>query len=278
MMEENPYLNVNQWLQAIGAENKQGNINKEECLNIIRKLSLKIFEGNYKVLVMWLPEYLGKEGNRLLKIIEEPPARTIFLLVAENQELILNTILSRCQLVRFQGLPDEQVAGYLSEQYKLPQDHAYTLAQIAAGNLNEARTLATEAQDLNAQQFVNWLRKCYKGHGVELSEWVEEFAGIGRENQKHFLRYGLHFMREYMLMKMTGSGQARLRPEELAVAQNMTRVIEFDQLESIVQLLTDCSYYVERNAHPKVLFMDASIQLHKILKRVQVKNFASTIR
>ena len=109
-LAENPYQNVNQWLQRIGAENKQGNITKEECVNIVRKLSLKTVEGRYKILIMWLPEYLGKEGNRLLKLIEEPPADTFFFLVAERQELILNTILSRCQLVHVQPLPDELVA------------------------------------------------------------------------------------------------------------------------------------------------------------------------
>lgn len=118
-MADNPYLDVNQWLQGIGAENKQGNITKEECVNIIKKLSLKTFENNYKVLIMWLPEFLGKEGNRLLKVIEEPPESTIFILVAEDQELILNTILSRCQIVNIKALSDEEVTEGLVQQQAL---------------------------------------------------------------------------------------------------------------------------------------------------------------
>ena len=105
-LAENPYLNVNDWLQSIGAENKQGNISKEECLAIVKKLSLKSFESRSKVMLIWLPEYLGKEGNRLLKIIEEPPVDTYFILVAQQTELILNTILSRCQLLKVDAFSD----------------------------------------------------------------------------------------------------------------------------------------------------------------------------
>lgn len=268
-MLENPYLDANQWLQRIGAENKQGNINKEECGNIIRKLSLKTFEGSRKILIMWLPEYLGKEGNRLLKLIEEPPENTNIILVAENQDLILNTILSRCQLVKINQLSDEDVVQALIEQKKLSEEKAQANAHLADGNFNEALKLAESEENDNANLFLDWMRKCYIGNGVDLVQWVEEFAGIGRENQKQFLKYSLHFMREYMVLKMTGGTNTRLRPKELKTAENLTKVIEFNQIEKIVKLFTDCAYYVERNANPKILFLDTSIQLNKILKKVK---------
>ena len=262
---DNPYLDVNAWLQSIGAENKQGNINKDECLNIIKKLNLKSFESNYKILILWLPEYLQKEGNRLLKLIEEPPENTIFLLVAEDSEQILNTILSRCQLVKVKSFSDEEVASELLGR-GIPQSKAQSVAQLVNGNLSEAFALSKNQENSNAALFIEWLRKCYKGERVPLVKWTENFAKIGRENQKYFLQYGLHFMREYMVLKLTGAAQVRLQTDELATAQNLSKVIEFDQIEAITSLFNDCAYYVERNANPKILFLDASIKMHGILR------------
>jgi DNA polymerase III subunit delta' len=263
---ENPYMDINQWLQFIGAENKQGNINKDECLNIIRKLSLKSFEGDYKILIMWLPEYLGKEGNRLLKLIEEPPDNTLFILVAENQELILNTILSRCQIVKINQLSDEEVIDGLISKFEIEVEKAQSIAHLANGNFNEALKNIEHQENDNSKLFLEWMRKCYKGNGVELVAWVEKFAAIGRENQKHFLRYALHFLREYLIVKMTGNEKVRLQPEELKTAINLTKVIEFEQIQQMTKLLDDCFYYIERNANPKVLLLDASIKMNKILK------------
>lgn len=263
---DNPYMDINQWLQLIGAENKQGNINKEECLNIIRKLSLKPFESEFKVLVMWLPEYLGKEGNRLLKLIEEPPENTFFILIAENQELILNTILSRCQSLKINQLSDEDIVEGVMKRDVLNLKQAKSIAHLSNGNFNEALQLLDNKENDNAQLFLEWMRVCYKGNGVEMVSWVEKFATIGRENQKHFLRYALHFLREYMLVKLTGNQNLRLQDQELKTALNLTKVIELDQIQDLSKLFDNCFYYVERNANPKVLFLDASIELNSILK------------
>ncbi|MCF8247804.1 MAG: hypothetical protein K9J37_22045 [Saprospiraceae bacterium] len=265
-MAENPYMDVNQWLQRIGAENKQGNINKEECVGIIRKLSLKAFEGSNKILIMWLPEYLGKEGNRLLKLIEEPPDDTMIILVAENQELILNTILSRCQLVKVNRLSDEEVEEGLVTLKNLSSEKARSIAHLAGGDFNEALNIAAQPLKDNSTLFLDWLRKCYQGNGVEMATLTETFAGLGRENQKQFLQYALHFMREYMLLKTTGNDQVRLLPEELKTAQNLSKIIGFGQIERITKLFNDCSFHIERNANQKLLFLDASIQLNKILR------------
>jgi len=263
---ENPYQNINQWLQSIGAENKQGNINKDECLNIIRKLSLKSFEGAYKILILWLPEYLGKEGNRLLKLIEEPPENTLFLLVAENQELILNTILSRCQMVKVRAMQEEEIVQGLREHKELSEDQALAIARLSAGNFNEAVNLVEHAENDNAPLFLDWLRICWRGKGEEMVKWVDKFAKIGRENQKHFLQYGLHFLREYTILKITGREDVRLLAKEMETAKRMTKVLHLQQIDVLTKLFNDCSYYIERNANPKVLFLDASIQIHKILK------------
>ena len=167
-LQENPYQDSNQWLQLIGAENKQGNINKDECQNIIRKLSLKTFEAPVKTLILWLPEYLGNEGNRLLKLIEEPPPATHFILIAENAELILNTILSRCQLVKIPMLNDQDVVDGLLHRELSPEDKAWGIAHLSDGNFNEAITLAANKISNDAALLLDWLRKCYKGYGPEM--------------------------------------------------------------------------------------------------------------
>lgn len=263
---ENPYQDITQWLQAIGAENKQGNINKDECLNIIRKLSLKSFEGTHKILILWLPEYLGKEGNRLLKLIEEPPENTLFLLIAENQELILNTILSRCQVVKVRALQEEEIIEGLARAGVADREKALSIARLADGNFNEALHLQEHAENDNATLFLKWLRICWKGDGVAMVKWVEKFAGIGREKQKHFLQYALHFLREYTILRMTGKEDIRLLATELETAKRMTKVLHLEQIDQMTQLFNDCSYYIERNANPKILFLDTSIRIHKILK------------
>lgn len=263
---ENPYLNITQWMQVIDAENKQANINKDECLRIVKQLSLTIFEGKYKILIMWLPEYLGKEGNRLLKLIEEPPEKTIFLLVAEHQERILNTILSRCQLLNFKGLADKDIIKVLVEQNDISETDAQAAAHLANGNLNSAISLTKHVEKDHAPLFLDWLRKCYVGNGVELVDWVSQFAAMGREQQKHFLLYGMHFIREYMVLKLTKQENIRLRANELLTAQKLTKIITFSQIEPLTKLLNDCYYYIERNANPKILFLDTSIQLHKLFK------------
>lgn len=265
-LSDNPYQDVNSWLQQIGAENKQGNITKEECNAIIRKLSLKAFEGRFKILVMWLPEYLGKEGNRLLKLIEEPPEQTIFLLAAENQDMILNTILSRCQLVKTDSLNDEEIMEGLQKKRGLDANRARQIAFLADGDFNTALQIADNPENDDARLLLDWLRKCWRGNGVELVKWTEEFAKLGRENQKQFLFYGLHFLREMMALIATGDQNLRLRPEELSTAQNMAKVLDFEKITQIIALFNDNVYYVERNANPKILFLDTSIQMNRILK------------
>jgi DNA polymerase-3 subunit delta' len=268
-LAENPYLDVNSWLQRIGAENKQGNINKEECNAIIKKLSLKIFEGRFKILLMWLPEYLDKEGNRLLKLIEEPPEQTIFLLVAENQDRIINTILSRCQLVKTEILQDAEVQEALEQQMQIAPDRARQIAFLAAGDFNQALEIAENPQNDDAKLLVDWLRKCYSGNGVEMVKWTDEFARLGRENQKQFLQYGLHFLRELMVYSVNPDAGLRFRDDEQQTAKNIAKVLDFDKITQLSGLLNDNIYYVERNANPKILLLDTSIRIHQILKSPQ---------
>jgi DNA polymerase III subunit delta' len=264
---QNPYLSNNQWLSQIsGGENKQGNITKEECVSIVKKLSLKPFESPFKILVMWLPEYLGKEGNRLLKLVEEPPENTIFVLIAENQEAILNTILSRCQLVKLPPLQKDDIVDSLINRKALAPEQAEAIAQLADGNFSEALVLAQYNENDNALLFLEWMRKCYQGNGVDMIQWAEKIATTSREAQKYFLRYGLHFFRELLQFKLMPTVAIRLQNKELQTAHKMSEVIQIEQIEPITTLFSEAIVAIERNGNGKLIFADISIRLNKILR------------
>ncbi len=263
---ENPYLGLETWRNSLDAENKQANINIAECHQILQKLSLKPFEGEYKVLIMWLPEYLDKEGNNLLKIIEEPPHKTLFLLVAQNQEQILSTILSRTQLVKVPALPDQVVETYLLNQGVSPEK-AKQIAFLSDGNLQSAQNLLKDLENDNFQLFTDWMRICFGDKGNAMIDFVETIAKSGRENQKAFLRYGIHFLRECLLILSGASDLVRLPEAEQVVAINFAqKVLSLAKAEAIVAELEKAHYHIERNANPKILFLDVSLQFVKILK------------
>lgn len=275
-LEENPYGNVNNWLNSLGAENKQGNIYAKECDDIIRKLNLKRFEGKYKILLLWLPEFLGNEGNRLLKVIEEPTDDTLFLLVAENQEQILNTILSRCQLVKVYPLEEEELSAALQAKHSISTEKARTISFLAEGNFNKAEAILEEGgENDDASLFIEWLRTCWGAQPGAMVHWVEKISGglpvngrkYGRKEQKNFLYYGLHFLRELAVLLGTADAERlRLLSAERESAVKMSKVMNLNHIEHIKDLLDECYYHIERNAHPKALFLSASVKISKILK------------
>src|SRR5215218_359068 len=197
-----PYGNVYDWLQAIGAENKQGNITAQECNDIMRKLSLKSFESGYKVLILWMPEYLGKEGNKLLKLIEEPPADTLFILVAENEAAILPTILSRCQLVKVPAIADKAIAEALITRANCAPDKAKQLAALAEGNYREALHLLQHADADYYALLRDWLNATIKNTPAAQVKIIEEISRLGRENGKQFLRYFTHLLEAALRLRV----------------------------------------------------------------------------
>lgn len=261
----NPYMNLDTWRGYLDAENKQANINIAECHQIIKKLSFKPFESVYKILILWLPEYLEKEGNALLKIIEEPQPNTLFILVAQNQDQILNTILSRTQLIKIPCLPSQDVKQYLITEHNQTEDAAAEIAYLTNGNLTEALTMLQQDTKSYHGLFVQWLRLCFGNKGLEVLTFVDQFAKMGRENQKNFLRYGISFIRECCLL-MAGAGNlVHLPAKELETAQKMTNVLNIEKAQDICTELEKAHYHVERNANPKILFLDVSLQIIKIL-------------
>lgn len=273
----NPYLNANQWLQHIGAENRQGNITKEECVAIIKKLSLKTFEADAKVMILWLPEYLAKEGNRLLKIIEEPPPDTFFILVAQSAEKILNTILSRCQLIKIPPLTDQDILKGIQNKYPNLDEQAEVIVHLSNGNFNAALSLAQEQGTTYNAIFLDWMRKTYKGNGIELVKWSDEFSRLGRENQKHYLLYGLHFLRELTVLMASGDTEnIRLPKNDNQAAIKLSKILNLDQIDLAIALFNTCYQHIERNANPKILMTNAGIRLHQIMRKKQPDFQATT--
>jgi len=262
---QSPYGNVFDWLQHIGAENKQGNITASECNDIIRKLSLKSFESDYKILIMWMPEFLGKEGNKLLKLIEEPPAKTLFILVAENEDQVIPTILSRTQLVKIPMLTDREVEAGLELRSGVKIEKAQQIAAVAEGNYREALQLLQHAEDDWQLLLREWLNAVLKTGPVAQVKWIEEMAKTGREKQKQFLKYFTHLLELALRQRvMNSEGQAGVN-NETDFALRLNKLCSIPQQEAIIKELDKASYYIERNANGKMLFHALSIKLYHII-------------
>ena len=261
-----PYLSLDIWRGYLDAENKQANINIAECHQIIKKLSFKPFESEYKILILWLPEYLDKEGNSLLKIIEEPQPNTLFLLVAQNQDQVLNTILSRTQLIKVPALTYDEINRELISQYNQTEKAAAELAYLSNGNFTDALLMMQQDDKSYHTLFVQWLRLCFGNKGIEIVGFVDQLSKMGRENQKNFLRYGISFVRECCLL-IAGAGElVHLPATELETAQKLSSIMNIEMNQAIIAELEKAHYHVERNANPKILFLDVSLQIMSFLK------------
>jgi len=270
----NPYGNVYDWLQFIDAENKQGNITANEYNDTIRKLNSKSFEIEYKFLIMWMPEFLGKEGNKLLKLIEEPPANTLFILVAENEDLVLPTILSRTQLVKIPLLTNMEVEAALELSQGVKIEKAQQIAAVAEGNYREALQLLQHAEDDWQVMLRDWLNAIIKTGPVAQVKWIDETAKMGREKQKQFLRYFIHLLEEAVRLRVIQTANDKQKTTNLPTGQagnetdfalRLNKLCDLGQQEAIITELDRASYYIERNANAKMLFHALSIRLYHII-------------
>ena len=272
---DKPYGNAYDWLQFIGAENKQGNITAKECNEIIHKMSLKSFEAEYKILILWMPEYLGAEGNKLLKLIEEPPPNTLFIFVAENESLILSTILSRLQLVKIPPLADTDIVQALEKQFEdLPNNRAMQIASISEGNLREAlQHIQHSGEDDWEMMLRDWLNTIIKTGTTAQVKWIEEAAKLGREKQKQFLKYFLSLLEEAVRLEVIGNYQLVSSEPMSAIVElalKFNKICNMEQKEAIMKELDNASYYIERNANAKILFHALTIKLLHIIHNKSV--------
>lgn len=265
-IKESPYQTMPDWLEKIGSENKQGNISVEEGRGIIRKLVLKSFEAEYKVLLIWLPEMMNiASANALLKILEEPPVKTLFLLVCQNADKLLTTIISRTQHIRIRDFSDAEIRQHLIG-LGVEEARARQIAHLSEGNLNEAfRLMKAEKNDLH-DWFREWMRLCFKSDAVQLVELTEKFAKLAKEVQKNLLQYGLSMCREALVWQHGVEDLVRLEGEELNFVKGFSKVVKPENADLLYKYFNEAGFHLERNANPKILFFDVSLHIIGAMK------------
>jgi DNA polymerase III subunit delta' len=274
-----PYGNAFDWLQSINAENRQGNITAEECNDIIRKLSLKTFKARFKVLVIWMPEYLGKEGNKLLKLIEEPPPDTLFLLAAESEEMLLPTIVSRCQVITVPPLAETDIADALVKRAGLGAEQARQLALVCDGNYREALQLLQHNEEDWNGLLIEWMTAMLMRGATEYKKFeaqnkvVGTLSGLGREKQKQLLRYFLQLIEISVRIRIIGEERLQLAPSERDFARRLNKLSGIGQQRAIAEEIENAIYYIERNANARILFHALTIKLRSIVLEKTVLSF-----
>ena len=286
-LAEGPYQGFNDWMQHIGAENKQGSISKEEAGQLLKLVSLKAFEARFKVVLLWLPELMHPAAaNAVLKLLEEPPPATVFLLVSHEPERLLPTILSRVQPVVVRPFSEADITAYLTAHYHLPEVKARQVAQLAEGNLGAAIAGRDQSADHNyAEFFMHWMRKCFTGKLLDLKKYVDKpvekktvaekelteladhFQKMGRENQKEFLSFSLGLLRKVLLYGLDPALVPHLPAQEQQFVQGFSRFVTPRNADQLSEELNTAHYHIERNANPRMVFVDASLRLGQQLRR-----------
>ena len=275
-IQQSPYNNVADWINFLKENskskietpiNKQGNITVFECDDISHKLSLKAFESSYKILIMWMPEFLGNSGNKLLKLIEEPPPDTLFIFVAEDENAILPTILSRTQLIKIPSLSNADVENALKKNYNVPPEKAAQIAAISEGNFREALQLLQNAEEDLLELVREWLNLTVKNNVNAQIKWIDEISRIGREKQKQFLKYFIHLVEQAIRVRYLNENNLASIPDgEIDFAIRLNKMCTLEAQEAIVKELDKAIYYIERNAHAKMLFHSLTIRFLHIIK------------
>lgn len=264
---EDPYLSSERWYKSIGIEDKQGMIYTHESEEIIKKLSLKTFEAEYKVMIIWQPERMNPTcSNKLLKILEEPPPKTLFLLVSAFPALIIPTLLSRVQMIRIQGIFDESLSEALHKKLNLPEIEISNAVKLAGGNYIKALEFIHSNEDRNYyfDLFKNWMRLCFKKDVPGILEWVEDVSKLGREKKKAFLNYALGLIRENFLWNKMPDHKdqfVKLPEEEDIFSKNFSPFISEENIFKLSKLINSAIFDIEANAYPKTVFLDTSIQV-----------------
>lgn len=268
LLDHKAYINLSNWYDTIGIENKQGIINAEDCNEIVRTLSYKSYEAKYKVMIIWMVEKLfHAAAPKILKILEEPPDNTLFILIAEEQGQIISTILSRTQLIKFKKLADEELRSTLMKVYGVEPKNAHRITLASDGNLITALSLLEdESPDDHFVQFRQWMRLCYYLKVSAIQDWISEINKIGREKQKAFLATGLEILHECLLVKQLGKEFIRREGEERKFILDFSGTISESFIPEISTKLNEASYHIERNANPGILFMDLSLTISRMLK------------
>ncbi len=276
LLKEQPYGNLFDWYKLLGVDNKQGQIGVDEAQDIVKALALKSYEGGYKVMLIWMAEKMNTAcANKLLKLIEEPPNKTVFILIAEDEEQIINTIRSRCQVLHFPPLAEEVIKNGLIKQYGLESSVATKIAHQANGNYNKACDLVyQDSEDIQFETwFIFWIRSAFKAKGNkaaihDLISWSDDISKTGRETQKQFLNFCLDFFRQALLKNYNANELVFLEPKtEKFKLENFAPFVHGNNIMEISDELQDAIYHIERNGNSKIILTDLSIKLTRLLHK-----------
>lgn len=274
LLNEQPYGNLFDWYKLLGVDNKQGQIGVDEAQDIVKSLSLKSYEGGYKVTIIWMAEKMNNScANKLLKLIEEPPSKTVFILIAEDEEQLINTIKSRCQILHFPPIAEEVIKNALIKVYQINEMAATKIAHRANGNYNKACDLVyQDSEDMQFEDwFVFWVRSAFKAKGNksaihDLISWSEDIAKTGRETQKQFLQFCLDFIRQALLLNYNASELVYVEPKSDGFKlENFAPFIHNTNILEISNELQNAIYHIERNGNSKIILTDLSIKLTRLL-------------
>ena len=252
-----PYFNLNDWINYTDKKGRRSIIGTEESKEVLKKLSLMSFEGGYKVVIIWMAEEMNATfANKMLKTLEEPADNTIILILAENPEKILPTIISRAQLKKIPRLGFAEVAHYVQTSTDLSANEAQSLVARVEGDicLIRAHLMNAENEDNNRMIFIKLMRSSYKKNVLEMMDWADMVSGIGREAQKIFLEYALHMVRQSILKNYTEEQLTRVSQEEAGFLKNFSKFITGNNVTDFLTIFSEAHYHIERNANPKILF------------------------
>ena len=268
LLSQTPYFNLNMWLKEMGAENQQAQIYVKESDEIIRKLNLKSSQGGYKIMIIWLPEKMNVEcSNKLLKLLEEPPSQTIFLLVSEEPEMLLTTIQSRTQRFNLYGIEEKQIAQKLIQQYGILEQDAIDIAHRCEGNFLKALETIhlNEENQLFFEMFVSLMRLSYQRKIREMKQWSETMASMGRERQKQFLQYCQRMIRENFIYNFHESSITFLNEEERHFSSRFAPFVNERNVIGIMDELSEAQRHIEQNVNARMVFFDFSLKMIVLL-------------
>ena len=270
---KNPYLGIDQWVDAIDIGNKQPFISNKEAIEIIKRLNFKAFESEYKFMIIWLPEKMLTHGaNRILKTLEEPPEKTLIFLVSQHPEDLLATILSRTQLFKVPAFTPKEAAQVLHTNSGLPIERCTMAAEVAEGNLAQALWLLENSEESEQQLalFRNWMLFCYGFQVGDLLKLTDTFAKEGREWQKGFFAYALYLIRQTLLMNHQPQLN-RLTSSERAFLEKFSRFFHPGNYAVISGYISEASFHIERNGHAKIIFLDTSLQISDVFRKEKAR-------
>lgn len=266
---ENPYMNVYDWFENYGIENKQPNISKDEARNIIRKLFLKPFESKYKINIIWLPEYMhNSTANALLKILEEPPGDTLFFLVSNNYQKLLKTILSRVQMFKVKRCEGDDIKSYLGKYNDVTEEEVDSAIYLSGSNINTAEKILRDSSSDNLEYLKDWLRNCYSENYLEINKKLDWFNDLSKIRKRAFLMYSFKMLREALVSKIDLS-LVKISEEEKKFITNFRQTLDLESLEDMILILDKYVRYLDRNANPKILFLDLSIKISNFFQKVK---------